>query len=159
MQLISDERLHAYRALQIVILCVDYYCYYSCGILLLAQACPKMPCIYTSYIWLWVRGSGWQCVQYKHVCTCSYMYERTVCNRYWLLLCEGLECSMKVTVGPGPIGSTLRSNWVLWERQERKGKGVIKILLLFFRVSQQLLVHTVYQQVLITMQRHNITIL
>ena len=43
-----NERLHAerYNTFRIVILCVDY-CYYY--ILLLAQARPKMPCIYTSW--------------------------------------------------------------------------------------------------------------
>ena len=39
-----------FTAVEFVIFCVDYYYYYSCGILLLAQARPRMPCIYTSYI-------------------------------------------------------------------------------------------------------------
>ena len=50
MYLIPNESFHTkhYNTFRIVI-CVDHYYYYSCGILLLTQAHPKMPCIYTSY--------------------------------------------------------------------------------------------------------------
>ena len=46
-KLIPDERLHTerYNTFRIVILCIDNHYYYN---ILLAQARPKMPCIYNN---------------------------------------------------------------------------------------------------------------